>query len=78
MNFEDEILGLLEQSPDARFSARQIGRMLDRELFREDPNWARPSLELLVMQRRIECDNAGCWFQAKESARRAMPAALAA
>lgn len=76
MNFEDDILSALLQSPETRYSAKQLGRMLDRELFREDPNWLRPSLELMVMKRQIQCDAQGYWFQAQEPKRQF--AALAA
>ena len=70
MNLDDEILEILSASPDMPFSAKHIGRMLDRQQFRENPNWARPHLEMMVFQRRIQCDSNGYWFQAKTEQKR--------
>lgn len=62
MNFDDQILHLLGTSPDVRYSAPQVGRMLSPELSGQDPNWVAPSLELLAMQRRIRFDAGSFWF----------------
>ena len=50
---ETEILEILKQAPGMRFSCKEIGRIVDRSVFRENPNWARPILEKLVADRRI-------------------------
>jgi len=36
-----------------RFSGKEIGRIVDRTVFRENPHWARPVLEKLVVERII-------------------------
>ncbi len=74
MNFDDQILQLLGTSPDVKFSARQIGNLLNQQWSGEDPDWAALSLELLVMQGRVRFDCGSYWFQSRASC----PMALAA
>jgi len=50
---ETEILEILKQAPGMRFSCKEIGRIVDRTVFRENPNWARPILGKLVADRII-------------------------
>ena len=59
---EEEILQLLEQNPGNPYSAKEIGKRLDRELYRAEPNWAREPLQCLLQQRRIETDPNGYYF----------------
>jgi hypothetical protein len=50
---EAKILQILMQAAGRRFSVKEIGRMVDREEYREHPHWARPFLEKLVFDRLI-------------------------
>ena len=56
---EHEILQLLRQSPTQGFSAKEVSKILDRKQFREDPNWARPLLQLLESRKLIQKDQDG-------------------
>lgn len=62
---EQEILQLLQQSPGQPFAAKEIGKILDRQLFRQDANWARPFLQGLLARHLIEKDNDGRYFVPK-------------
>ncbi len=65
---EEEILQLLQQSPGTPFSAKEVGKRLDREQYRENSNWARPILEGLLQQKRISTDASGYYiFKVKET-----------
>jgi len=59
---EQQILQLLQQSPDQLFSVKEVGKMIDRNQFREDANWARPHLERLRLQGLIQSDEGGYYF----------------
>jgi hypothetical protein len=59
---EQEILRFLQQSAGTVYSPKEIGKKVDRERFREEPNWARPFLLSLVAQRLIEVDESGYYF----------------
>ena len=59
---EPQILQLLQQAPDTLFSMKEVGRKVDRDRYRESPNWARPFLEALVSQGSIEKDENGLFF----------------
>ena len=48
---ENEILRVMKQAAGMRFSGKEIGRIVDRTVFRENPHWARPVLEKLVVER---------------------------
>ena len=50
---EMEILRVMKQAPGMRFSSKEIGRIVDRKVFRENPHWARPILEKLAGERLI-------------------------
>jgi hypothetical protein len=50
---EWEILQVMKQAEGTRFTYKDIGRMVDRKEFRENPQWARPLLEKLVFERHI-------------------------
>ena len=50
---EWEILQIMKQTEGTRFSYKDIGKMVDRKEFRENPHWARPLLEKLVFDRLI-------------------------
>ncbi len=58
---EHEILQLLQQAPDTRFSHKEVGKKTDRQRYREDANWARPFLEGLVTQGVIVKDDNGLY-----------------
>jgi hypothetical protein len=62
---EQEILRLLQQSPGALFSAKEVGKRLDRSQYKENPNWARPFLEGLLQQRSISTDPSGYYTYQK-------------
>ena len=59
---EEDILALLRQSPGQPFSVKEIGKNLDRNQFREDPNWARPFIHSLLHRHSIEKDSDGRFF----------------
>ena len=50
---EFEILQMMKQAAGTKFSHRQVGKILDREGYRENPHWARPILEFMLCQRLI-------------------------
>ena len=56
---EQEILQLLQQSPGTTFSAKEIGKRIDRDKYRENSNWARPFLEGLLQKHAISTDTSG-------------------
>ena len=62
---EQEILQLLQQSPDVPFSAKEVGKKIDREQFKENASWARPFLESLLRQKYIAADENGYYFYPK-------------
>jgi len=59
---EHDILQLLQQAPDTLFSTKEVGKKIDRDEYRENPNWARPHLESLVMQGSILKDDNGLYY----------------
>ncbi len=59
---EHEILQLLQQSSGVLFSVKEVGKKIDRNQFRENPNWARPLLENLLRQNCIQADGNGYYF----------------
>ncbi len=59
---EQEILRFLQQSPGTLYSAKEVAKKLDRQRFREEPNWARPFLQSLVGQQMIATDESGYYF----------------
>jgi hypothetical protein len=63
---EHEILQLLRQSPGQRFSFKEVGKLLDRQRFREDANWARHTLQLLHGRKAVEKDPDGRYFVPQE------------
>ncbi len=50
---EWEILLILKQAEGTRFTYKDIGKIVDRTEFRENPHWARPILEKLLFERHI-------------------------
>ena len=50
---EWEILQILKQAEGTRFTYKDIGKIVDRKEFRENPHWARPHLERMVFERFI-------------------------
>jgi len=50
---EFEIIRVMKQSAGNPFSYKEIGKMVARSEFRENPHWARPILEKLVFERQI-------------------------
>jgi hypothetical protein len=55
---ELEILRIMKQAAGTKFSYKEIGKIVDRNEFRENPHWARPILEKLVFERLIWKDEA--------------------
>ena len=51
---EREVLQLLQTSPGQLFSAKEVGKKLDRKQFVENPRWARPILQRLAERNVIE------------------------
>ena len=62
---EKEIYQLLQQTPGVLYSAKEIGKRLDRDQYKENANWARPYLESLLRQHFIEADENGYFFYPK-------------
>ena len=56
---EQEILRLLQLSPGTPFSAKEIGRRIDRDQYKLNAYWARPILEGLLHKRVISTDAGG-------------------
>ncbi len=56
---EEEILQLLKQSPGTVFSAKEVGKRIDRAHYKENSNWARPFLEGLLQKQAISTDTSG-------------------
>ena len=50
---EFQILQVMKQAAGTKFSFKEIGKIVNRREFRENPHWARPHLELLVVERLI-------------------------
>ena len=50
---EADVLQLLHRSPNTKFSAKEVSKLLDRHKFRENHSWARPILERLLAEKRI-------------------------
>lgn len=63
---EQEIYQMLQQTPGVLYSAKEIGRHLDRDEFKKNPNWARPHLETLLRQRFIQADDNGYFYFPKK------------
>lgn len=59
---EQEIYQMLHQTPGVLYSAKEVGRRIDREEYRKNPGWARPHLESLLRQGFIEADENACYF----------------
>lgn len=59
---EAAILMLLQSAPGAPYTLKEIGRKVDRDMFRQNPNWARPYLENLLIQGVIALDPSGYYF----------------
>jgi len=55
---ELEILQIMKQAAGTRFSYKEIGKLVDRNQFRENAHWARPVLEKLAFERLILKDEA--------------------
>jgi hypothetical protein len=56
---EQEIVQLLKQSAGQAFSFKEVGKILDRQRYREDPNWARTPLNMLAGRQMVEKDKDG-------------------
>ena len=50
---EWQILQIMKQAEGVRFTYKDIGKIVDRKEFRENPHWARPILERMVFERYI-------------------------
>ena len=62
---EQEIFQLLQQAAGTGFSAKEVGKRLDREQYRENANWARPFLEGLLAKNAISIDASGYYMYQK-------------
>jgi len=51
---EREVLKFLQNSAGQLFSAKEVGKKLDRNQFTENPSWARPLLQKLSDQGLIQ------------------------
>ncbi len=51
---EREVLQLLQNSPGQLFSAKEVGKKVDRKQFVENPHWARPILQRLAERDAIQ------------------------
>jgi hypothetical protein len=59
---EYEIYQMLHQTPGVLYSAKEVGRRIDRDEYRKNPSWARPHLESLLRQGSIEADENSHFF----------------
>ena len=50
---EWEILQIMKQAEGTRFTYKDIGKIVDRKEYRENPHWARPLLEKMLYERLI-------------------------
>jgi hypothetical protein len=50
---EWEILVIMKQAEGILFTSKDIGKIVDRKEFRENPHWARPILERMTFERLI-------------------------
>ena len=50
---EWEIFQVMKQAEGNRFTYKDIGKIVDRKEFRENPHWARPHLEKMLFERLI-------------------------
>jgi hypothetical protein len=50
---EWEVLQVMKQAEGTRFTSKDIGKIVDRKEYRENPHWARPMLEKLLFERHI-------------------------
>ena len=66
---EFEILRIMKQAAGTLFSDKQIGKMMDRQEYRESPHWARPLLEKMVFERLIWKEEARFLFPTAEQER---------
>ena len=62
---EQEILQMLQHLPGTPFSAKEVGKRLDRDQYRENSNWARPFLEGLLEKKAISMDASGYYMYQK-------------
>ena len=63
---EFEILLIMKQAAGTLFSDKQIGKMMDRQEYRESPHWARPILEKLVFEQLIWKEEARFLFPTED------------
>jgi hypothetical protein len=63
-DMEEEILRLLRQGPGKALSVKEISKLLDRQRFREEANWARPMLQSLLARQLVEKDADGRFYVA--------------
>ena len=59
---EREILQVLREAHGAHLSAKEVGKMADRQQYREDASWARGVLQLLAGRGVIEQDPDGRYY----------------
>jgi len=62
----EAILRLLGANRGHLYSAKEIGRAIDRQRFKEDNYWARNDLRKLLDHGRIDQDNSGYYFIPKD------------
>ena len=65
---EWEILLIMKQAEGIRFTSKEIGKIVDRKEFRENPHWARPFLEKMLFERLIWKQD-GCYVYPTEEER---------
>ena len=63
---ESDILRVMKQATGIRFSCKELGRIVDRDVYRGNPNWARPILEKLLQEGTIWKDEGYYLFPSEE------------
>jgi hypothetical protein len=63
---EWEILQLMKQAEGTRFTYKDIGKIVDRKEYRENPHWARPLLEKMLGERLIWKDEVYYFYPTEE------------
>ncbi len=63
---ELEIIRVLQQSAGTTFSHKEIGKIVARSEFRDNPHWARPILEKLVFEGLILKDGVHYFYPTEE------------
>jgi hypothetical protein len=63
---EWEIVQIMKQAEGTRFTHKDIGKIVDRKEYRENPHWARPLLEKMLGERLIWKDEGYYFYPTEE------------